>query len=81
MARKIAVAESGGHRRKSDVESERFLSSPRCLRPPDKRIVIIAGPNGAGKTTFARQYLSTEGNALAFLNADEIAAELCPDSS
>ena len=48
--------------------------------PSDKRIVIIAGPNGAGKTTFARQYLSIEGNGLAFLNADEIAAELCPEA-
>ena len=47
---------------------------------PDKRIVIIAGPNGAGKTTFARRFLATEGKDLDFLNADEIAAELCPEA-
>jgi predicted ABC-type ATPase len=45
----------------------------------DKLIVIIAGPNGAGKTTFAREFLAREAQGLDFLNADEIAAELCPE--
>lgn len=46
----------------------------------NKRIVIIAGPNGAGKTTFAREFLPNEGAGLAFLNADDIAAQLCPEA-
>ncbi len=44
-----------------------------------KRIFIIAGPNGAGKTTFANSYLSKETAQIPFLNADNIAAEMCPD--
>ncbi len=52
--------------------------------PSDKRIFIIAGPNGAGKTTFAKGFLPGEMHAtnteFAFLNADEIAAELCPEA-
>jgi len=46
----------------------------------DKRIFIIAGPNGAGKTTFARRFLTAEGENFDFLNADEIAAKLCPEA-
>jgi predicted ABC-type ATPase len=42
------------------------------------KIIIIAGPNGAGKTTFAREYLPFEGDCLAFINADLIAAGLSP---
>lgn len=45
---------------------------------PDKLIIIIAGPNGAGKTTFVQQLLPEELASLDFLNADIIAAELCP---
>ena len=40
-----------------------------------KHISIIAGPNGAGKTTFAAQMFAPE---IPFLNADNIAAMLCP---
>lgn len=47
---------------------------------PEKRLVIIAGPNGAGKTTFARNFLSSELAGLDFLNADEIAASVCPEA-
>jgi predicted ABC-type ATPase len=43
-----------------------------------KKIVIIGGPNGAGKTTFAREYLPHEGECIAFVNADLIAAGLSP---
>jgi predicted ABC-type ATPase len=39
-------------------------------------IILLAGPNGAGKTSFANAYLAAEGNALAFLNADEAARKL-----
>jgi predicted ABC-type ATPase len=46
----------------------------------EKLIVIIAGPNGAGKTTFARNFLPVELEGLDFLNADEIAADLCPEA-
>lgn len=45
-----------------------------------KLIVIIAGPNGAGKTTFWRQGGVAAAGELDFLNADEIAAELCPEA-
>lgn len=44
------------------------------------RITIIAGPNGAGKTTFAREYLPQEASWPTFLNADVIAADLCPEA-
>jgi predicted ABC-type ATPase len=43
-----------------------------------RKIVIIGGPNGAGKTTFAREYLPHEGECIAFVNADLIAAGLSP---
>jgi predicted ABC-type ATPase len=39
---------------------------------------IIAGPNGAGKTTFALKYLPQVAPGTAFVNADLIAAGLCP---
>lgn len=42
------------------------------------RIIIIAGPNGAGKTTFAREFLPGEAHCPVFINADLIAAGLCP---
>ena len=41
-------------------------------------IYIIAGPNGAGKTTFANEYLPDFVHCEEFLNADLIAAGLCP---
>ena len=44
------------------------------------RITVIAGPNGAGKTTFAREYLPQEASWPTFLNADVIAADLCPEA-
>ncbi len=44
----------------------------------NKKIVIIAGPNGAGKTTFAREFLPTELDITAFVNADFIASGLSP---
>ena len=41
-------------------------------------VYVIAGPNGAGKTTFAAQFLSDFVDCRQFLNADLIAAGLCP---
>ena len=46
----------------------------------NKRIIIIAGPNGAGKTTFSTEYLADELEGLDFINADLIAADLCPEA-
>jgi len=40
-----------------------------------KKLYIIAGPNGSGKTTLAKELIKEEN--IAFLNADETAAELC----
>ena len=45
-----------------------------------KLIVIIAGPNGAGKTTFWKYGGTAAASNLDFLNADEMAADLCPDA-
>ena len=45
-------------------------------RDVEKLIVVVAGPNGAGKTTFFQHTFAEE---LEFINADEIAAELCPE--
>lgn len=45
-------------------------------------MIVIGGHHGAGKTTFAREFLTTEGDCLRFLNTDEIARGLSPlDSS
>ena len=45
----------------------------------DKPILyIIAGANGSGKSTLASELLSEEN--IEFLNADDIAKELCPDN-
>jgi predicted ABC-type ATPase len=44
-----------------------------------KETIIVAGGNGVGKTTFAREFL-LENPDYGFLNADEIAKELSPDS-
>ena len=41
-------------------------------------IIIVAGPNGAGKTSFARQFVTSREQPLAFINADEIARSLPP---
>lgn len=41
---------------------------------------LIAGPNGAGKTTFARSWLPQRIAWENFLNADIIAAEMCPEN-
>lgn len=42
------------------------------------RCIVVAGPNGAGKTTFAREYLTTSGQVVHFINADLIASGLSP---
>ena len=44
------------------------------------RLLLLAGPNGAGKTTLARRLFAAEIAAGWFLNADEIAHSLRPDS-
>ncbi len=41
-----------------------------------KILYIIAGANGSGKSTLATELLPSEN--LAFLNADDIAKEICP---
>ena len=42
------------------------------------KFYLVAGPNGAGKTTFAREWLPKRIAWENFLNADIIAAEMCP---
>ena len=42
----------------------------------DKILYIIAGANGSGKSTLASELLPSEN--LDFLNADEVAKEICP---
>jgi len=44
------------------------------------QLLVLAGPNGAGKTTFAQEILAREIASGDFLNADDIARELNPDS-
>ena len=43
----------------------------------DKILYIIAGANGTGKSTLASELLPSEN--LEFLNADEVAKEICPE--
>ncbi len=43
----------------------------------DKILYIIAGANGSGKSTLASELLPSEN--LEFLNADEVAKEICPE--
>lgn len=44
-----------------------------------KILYIVAGCNGAGKTTAFRNRLSEQFNVPVFINADEIAREMCPE--
>lgn len=44
----------------------------------DKILYIIAGANGSGKSTLASELLPSEN--LEFLNADDIAKEICPNN-
>lgn len=44
----------------------------------NKILYIIAGANGSGKTTLASELLPSE--KLEFLNADEVAKEICPNN-
>ena len=44
----------------------------------DKIFYIIAGANGSGKNTLASELLPSE--SLKFLNADEVAKEICPEN-
>lgn len=44
----------------------------------DKVLYIIAGANGSGKSTLASELLPSEN--LDFLNADEVAKEICPEN-
>ena len=43
-----------------------------------KTLYIIAGANGSGKSTLASELLPSK--TLKFLNADEIAKEICPEN-
>ena len=43
-----------------------------------KILYIIAGANGSGKSTLASELLPSEN--LEFLNADDVAEEICPDN-
>lgn len=43
-----------------------------------KILYIIAGANGSGKSTLASELLPSEN--LEFLNADEVAKEICPQN-
>lgn len=44
-----------------------------------KRLYIISGCNGAGKTTASRTILTDALKCKYFVNADEIAKQLCPE--
>ena len=44
----------------------------------EKVLYIIAGANGSGKSTLASELLPSEN--LEFLNADDVAKEICPDN-
>lgn len=44
----------------------------------DNILYIIAGANGSGKSTLASELLPSE--KLDFLNADEVAKEICPEN-
>ena len=44
----------------------------------DKILYIIAGANGCGKSTLASELMPSEN--LEFLNADEVAKEICPEN-
>lgn len=44
----------------------------------DKTLYLIAGANGSGKSTLASELLPAEN--LEFLNADEVAKEICPQN-
>lgn len=44
----------------------------------EKILYIIAGANGSGKSTLASELLPSEN--LEFLNADDVAKEICPDN-
>ena len=44
----------------------------------NKILYIIAGANGSGKSTLASELLPSEN--LEFLNADDVAKEICPDN-
>jgi len=43
-------------------------------------LYIVAGCNGAGKTTAFRKRLSSQFKVPVFINADEIARDLCPEN-
>ena len=59
-----------------DLQRSEVMASPaNSPRPPI--VHVIARPNGAGKTTFAREFLPAE-HVVEFLNADLLAAGLCP---
>ena len=44
----------------------------------NKILYIISGANGSGKSTLASELLPSEN--LDFLNADEVAKEICPEN-
>lgn len=46
--------------------------------PPKKQLWLLTGGNGSGKSTFYERYLKPLG--VPFVNADNIAKELYPDS-
>lgn len=48
------------------------------MKNTEKIIYILAGANGSGKSTLASELLATEN--LQFLNADNVAKELCPEN-
>lgn len=48
------------------------------LDRPGPVLIMLTGSNGAGKTTFFQRYLAPVG--IPFVNADEIARALFPDS-
>ena len=48
------------------------------MKNSEKILCIIAGANGSGKSTLASVFLKEK--KMEFLNADDIAKELCPEA-
>ena len=58
----------------------RIYERVQRLASESKDIVILGGPNGAGKTTAARVLLPEFFRLHPFLNADDFARDLAPES-
>jgi len=48
------------------------------MKSEKQHLFIVAGANGSGKSTFCSEFLQVK--QIPFLNADEIAKEICPEN-